>query len=719
MKKFLYKFLVVVLAFGMLIPASLSKVWQPTKAEAAGTSLLAGPNSGATIVDDNSAGSYVWSNPSNAQLSDDQWASATISNSSSRTHYLKATGFGFNIPSGTTINGIVMTIEKHQGCTTTGCTSNVTDDTAKLLKSGSVVGSNLADTTTAWGTADSVSTYGSATNLWGMTPVWTYSDINNVNFGAVFSATRDSGGSRNVYVDQITLKVYYSDIQSPVILAHSDITNVEATSSAGAIVNYTAPNATDNVDATAPAICSPASGSTFPIGTTTVTCNKTDVAGNSATPTTFKVKVVDTTSPTSTVGSDFQGQTYGPNSIPPISGNISGTAADSASGVNSVEVIVKDSTAAPFFDQKNIPVDGSGNWSMVFPAPASDGTADGLYQIKSIAIDNAGNPEANFPDGSGSFVWDSTGPTAPDSSLLEGNYVGPQTVALSDSDPTAVAIYYTTDGTTPDTTSQEYLAPFSISEDTDLEAVAYDAAGNASSAILNISYGIMPVISGESSSSVTTNSATITWTTDNPATSRVVYDTVSHGTLGAAPNFGYAFPTAEDSNLVTNHSVVVSGLLAGTTYYFRTISHGSPENVGGEMSFQTLTVPVVTTAVATIPAKPAAVSSSVASSATSTPAVTTPSTPAPSSEQGQIKGTSTETPAESTEKINWTPWIILFILILLAGAATGGYFYWFGKDDDDDDEKIISEKIVKKNEKPLAKKPEVKKPAVKKKPNRW
>jgi hypothetical protein len=56
----------------------------------------------------------------------------------------------------------------------------------------------------------------------------------------------------------------------------------EATSAAGAVVSYTAPTASDLVDGAVPVTCSPASGSTFPLGTTTVTCTATDHAGNGA-----------------------------------------------------------------------------------------------------------------------------------------------------------------------------------------------------------------------------------------------------------------------------------------------------------------------------------------------------------------------------------------------------------------------------------------------------
>jgi hypothetical protein len=60
-------------------------------------------------------------------------------------------------------------------------------------------------------------------------------------------------------------------------------------------------------------------------------------------------------------------------------------------------------------------------------------------------------------------------------------------------------------------------------------------------------------------------------------------------------------------------------------------------------------------------------------------------------------------------KINWTPWIILFILILLTGAATGAYFYWFG-----DEEEVVAPAATVKE--PKAEPKESVKTAVKKKP---
>lgn len=87
-----------------------------------------------------------------------------------------------------------------------------------------------------------------------------------------------------------------------------------------------------------------------------------------------------------------------------------------------------------------------------------------------------------------------------------------------------------------------------------------------------------PVISNIATSNITQTSVTITWTTNIPATSYVVYDTVSHADItgATAPNFGYAAKTDEIdlSTKVTSHTVTVTNLNPGTKYFFRVLSRG-------------------------------------------------------------------------------------------------------------------------------------------------
>lgn len=112
------------------------------------------------------------------------------------------------------------------------------------------------------------------------------------------TATDDSGKSA-----QSDFDIFVRDTTPPTIDAHTDVGPVEATGPAGAVVTYANPATHDLVSGDGVATCTLVSGGTFPMGETTVTCNATDAAGNPATPTAFKVTVVDTTPPTFNCGS--------------------------------------------------------------------------------------------------------------------------------------------------------------------------------------------------------------------------------------------------------------------------------------------------------------------------------------------------------------------------------------------------------------------------------
>ena len=112
------------------------------------------------------------------------------------------------------------------------------------------------------------------------------------NTATVSSPTNDPDASNNS-ADASTV----ASNPPPVITPVPDIEDVECTSPEGAPVNYTLPTATDNCDPPPTVICAPPSGSTFPLGTSTVTCTATDNVGAAST-TEFDITVVDTTPPT-------------------------------------------------------------------------------------------------------------------------------------------------------------------------------------------------------------------------------------------------------------------------------------------------------------------------------------------------------------------------------------------------------------------------------------
>jgi hypothetical protein len=98
-------------------------------------------------------------------------------------------------------------------------------------------------------------------------------------------------------VAHASFTVTVQDTTPPTLHLPADIT-VSADANCVKVVTYTA-TATDIVDLTDPVVCTPASGSTFVLGTTTVNCSSTDHHGNTATGS-FSVTVNDTTPPTVT-----------------------------------------------------------------------------------------------------------------------------------------------------------------------------------------------------------------------------------------------------------------------------------------------------------------------------------------------------------------------------------------------------------------------------------
>jgi len=92
-----------------------------------------------------------------------------------------------------------------------------------------------------------------------------------------------------------TFTVTVQDESPPTITVPSNLTEA-ATSASGAPVTYSA-TASDLVDGAITPTCVPASGSTFPLGATTVTCHATDSHGLSATPKSFTITVNDETPP--------------------------------------------------------------------------------------------------------------------------------------------------------------------------------------------------------------------------------------------------------------------------------------------------------------------------------------------------------------------------------------------------------------------------------------
>ena len=115
---------------------------------------------------------------------------------------------------------------------------------------------------------------------------------------------------------------------------------LEATGSAGAAATFAAVGSS-NVDGALAAVCTPASGSTFPLGATTVTSVATDNAGQVASGT-FTVTVVDTTPPAISVPADISTNattatgatvTFATSAIDLVSGSVATTSVPASGSV--------------------------------------------------------------------------------------------------------------------------------------------------------------------------------------------------------------------------------------------------------------------------------------------------------------------------------------------------------------------------------------------------
>lgn len=102
-----------------------------------------------------------------------------------------------------------------------------------------------------------------------------------------------------------------------------------------------------------------------------------------------------------------------------------------------------------------------------------------------------------------------------------------------------------------------------------VKVVAVDQNGATANATVTVTVpGGPPTISGITITGISTNSATVTWTSSKPATSKVDYGV----------NTNYDFTSGETTALTTSHRVNLSSLLPKTTYHFRVSSKDGEGN---------------------------------------------------------------------------------------------------------------------------------------------
>jgi fibro-slime domain-containing protein len=92
-------------------------------------------------------------------------------------------------------------------------------------------------------------------------------------------------------------------------------------------------------------------------------------------------------------------------------------------------------------------------------------------------------------------------------------------------------------------------------------------------------------IMNERITSTGSTTVVITWNTNLPASSRVVYGLDPVSSLGVAPLYGYGLTTTTSTPLVTSHSMTIDGIPSAASAYFRPISNtASQQAIGIELT---------------------------------------------------------------------------------------------------------------------------------------
>ena len=116
-------------------------------------------------------------------------------------YLLRATNPSMGVPAGSTIDGILVEIERYYAAGT------VADYDVCLTKDGSTRVGDDKSTGAQFPTSPAVTSFGGATDLWGTT--WTVDEINATTFGVLYKM-QATGANADGFVDFIRITVYYT-----------------------------------------------------------------------------------------------------------------------------------------------------------------------------------------------------------------------------------------------------------------------------------------------------------------------------------------------------------------------------------------------------------------------------------------------------------------------------------------------------------------------------
>src|SRR6218665_1710515 len=146
-------------------------------------------------INNSSFGVEDWNNATNALTDNNSFttlsnAALLIGGTVRQSHYLVLRNFNINVPLNAQICGVQVEVRKFSS---DNSANNWTRDLdIRILKNNQITGVNHANAGVNWPTSETVSTYGSNSDLWGTS--LTGFDVSNNGFGVAISAESKASG---------------------------------------------------------------------------------------------------------------------------------------------------------------------------------------------------------------------------------------------------------------------------------------------------------------------------------------------------------------------------------------------------------------------------------------------------------------------------------------------------------------------------------------------
>lgn len=145
-------------------------------------------------------GAVAWTNPSNAQASDNNRATAAVDTTNNTTQTLVCSSFGISITDGNVITGMTVNIER-----SSGGAGDCKDLSVRIAPGGVAEGDDNASATT-WPTTEATASYGGA-GMWNATV--TEAEIEASTFAVRVRAQRDTANG-TCRIDHVTITVFHA-----------------------------------------------------------------------------------------------------------------------------------------------------------------------------------------------------------------------------------------------------------------------------------------------------------------------------------------------------------------------------------------------------------------------------------------------------------------------------------------------------------------------------